>query len=255
MTQTLQDLFPEALARLADTLAPPDDPRPSLAFDEYLAPQQLADHLLRFAPQYAEADRRALVSIWIKYHFLRLVPAVVAASVLHNWRLPVHITSIRVTVGEEGLPAAFILPDLGNVWEREPRNGFERFDELLDGHLDPLIRTLCAQVKIAPKVLWSSVGHYYEWMLGELAGVGAAEGRIAQARQLLTASCRPNGYTNPLYGSIRYVQRPGIEALHRQRKHCCVRYLLPGKTLCATCPHTDKPPASYQPDAVPVRQA
>ncbi|UAW98442.1 siderophore-iron reductase FhuF [Halopseudomonas nanhaiensis] len=255
MTQTLQNLFPGPLARLSDTLALPGDPRPSLGISDYLAPEQLADNLLRFAPQYAQADRRALVSIWIKYHFLRLVPAVVAASVMHDWRLPVHTASLRVAVGADGLPEAFILPDLGSAWNRQPRNGFERFEELMDGHLDPVIRTLCGQVKIAPKVLWSSVGHYYEWMLGELAHAGAPQDRIAQARELLQATCRPNGYTNPLYDSIRYVERPDADAPHRQRKHCCVRYLLPGKTLCATCPHTDNPPAGYQPDAILIQQA
>lgn len=255
MIQTLPDLFPGPLARLGQTLTLAGDPRPSVDLQQYLAPQQLSDNLLRFAPQYADADRRALASIWIKYHFLRLVPAVLTASLLHNWRLPVHVASLRVVIGEDGLPEVFVLPDIGRPWSREPVNGFERFEELLDHHLDPVIRALCSQVKIAPKVLWSSVGHYYEWALGEVASAGAPEARTSQGRELLTTTCRPNGYTNPLYGSIRYVQRPGTDEPHRQRKHCCVRYLLPGKKLCATCPHTDNPPAGYQPDAILAREA
>lgn len=250
MTEQLQKLFQGPLASLGATLTLPDDPRPSMSVDQYLHPDRLADHLLRFAPEYIDSDRRALVSIWAKYHFLRLVPAVVAASVVHNWRLPVHLASLRIIVADDGLPAAFVLPDAGKPWKTEPRDGFERFEELLDGHLDPVIRNLCGQVKIAPKVLWSSVGHYYEWALGQLAEQGVAPQRVDQGRDLLRVTCRPDGYTNPLYDSIRYVETDQAETPHRQRKHCCVRYLLPGKTLCGTCPHTGNPPAGYRPDAV-----
>ncbi|AQZ93938.1 siderophore-iron reductase FhuF [Halopseudomonas phragmitis] len=238
-------LFPGPLAPLGQALVLADDPRPALSWDEYLEPERLQANLLRFLPEHGEGDPRARVSLWAKYHFLRLVPAVVAASLSSDWRLPVRASEVAVILGDDGLPAAFRLADAGKPWAHAPRHGFERFEELFDGHIDPLIRALCAQVKLAPKVLWSSVGHYYEWIVGELASQHLPVQRVAQAREWLEQSCRPDGFRNPLHDSIRYVARPGLEGVHRQRRHCCIRYRLPGKALCGNCPHIDKPPAGY----------
>ncbi len=247
MQPALSALFPEPLAALGDALVFGDDPRPSVSLEEYLAPAHVDSCLARFAPQYPHGDRRALVSIWIKYHFLRLIPPVIIASLNANWYLPVHAQDLRVIVGEDGLPAAFQLPDAGHPWQREPKNAFERFADLLDGHLDPLIRSLSSQVKLSPKVFWSSAGHYLEWILGELAGYPVHRAALEQTQDLIQQRCRPDSFRNPLHDSIRYVAREGDAQLHRERQHCCIRYKLPGKTLCSTCPHSCKPPPGYDP--------
>tara|TARA_B100000749_G_scaffold217356_1_gene172284 strand:+ start:51 stop:809 length:759 start_codon:yes stop_codon:yes gene_type:complete len=247
MIPALEPLFKGPLAPLGAWLALDDDPRPALSMAEYLNGDQLGDLLQRFAPQYASADQRGLVSLWGKYHFMRLVAPTVAASLLMNWRLPVRFDEIAVIVGDDGLPSAFQLPHQGSVWQSPPSDGFARFDTLFAGHLDVLIRELAARYKVAPKVFWSSVGHYYEWILGEIDTLGLAPEPVAQARQLLSERQRPDGTRNPLYDMVRYVPRAGQSTLHRQRKHCCIRYLLPDKALCDNCPHLDKPPAGYDP--------
>lgn len=255
MIPALASLFQGPLEPLGDYLVLPDDPRPSLSMDDYLAPEHLTDCLVRFAPQYIGEDRRALVSLWAKYHFQRLVTPVLVASLVLDWRLPVSAIGIAVIVGKDGLPAAFVLPDAGRPWQREPRDGFERFEELLDGHLDVMIRALRDQVKLAPKVFWSSVAHYYEATVQQLAGQALPQPRILQARQLLEQSCRPDGMRNPLHAQIRYLNAAepsdtDTQQPQRQRRHCCIRYKLPGKTLCGTCPHMGSPPAGYQPPGI-----
>ncbi|SDS63590.1 ferric iron reductase protein FhuF [Halopseudomonas sabulinigri] len=247
MIAALASLFQGPLAPLGDWLTLVDDPRPGISMADYLNSEQLSDQLQRFAPQYVNADQRALVSLWGKYHFMRLVAPVVTASLLANWRLPVHFNEVAVIVGDDGLPSAFKLPDQGAAWSSGPRDGFSRFESLFDGHLDVLIRDLAARYKVAPKVFWSSVGHYYEWIVEEVAKLPVAPERLAQARQLISDSSRPDGLRNPLYGCVRYRERAGAPELHRERKHCCIRYLLPDKALCSNCPHLDKPPAGYDP--------
>ena len=69
MIPALEPLFKGPLAPLGAWLALDDDPRPALSMAEYLNGDQLGDLLQRFAPQYASADQRGLVSLWGKYHF------------------------------------------------------------------------------------------------------------------------------------------------------------------------------------------
>ncbi|HEC52835.1 hypothetical protein LCGC14_0091650 [marine sediment metagenome] len=247
MIAALTPLFQGSLAPMADWLTLADDPRPSLSMAKYLNSEQLTDQLQRFTPQYVNADQRAVVSLWGKYHFIRLVAPTVAASLLHNWRLPVSFDEVQVIVDEDGLPTAFKLPHQGEPWSSAPSNGFTRLEALFDGHLDVLIRDLAVRYKVSPKVFWSSVGHYYEWIVEEVAKLPADAAAVTQARQLISAKNRPDGLRNPLHGCVRYRQREGEQALHRERKHCCIRYLLPDKALCSNCPHIDKPPAGYDP--------
>lgn len=254
MIPALAPLFRGPLEPIGDMLALADDPRPSLSMQAYLAPEHVVLCLARFAPHYMEHDRRALVSLWAKYHFQRIVTPVVAASLMLDWRLSVSAQHIRVIMGDDGLPAAFALPDAGGPWRHEPSNGFERFEELFDRHLDVMIRALRDQVKLAPKVFWSSAAHYYEATVQQLATQPIPEQRMLQAQQLLEQTCRPDGMRNPLHNQIRYVNaadRPdkADREPHRRRTHCCIRYKLPGKTLCGTCPHTDNPPADYDPQS------
>lgn len=239
--------FEGSFAFMAGWLVLADDPRPCLSMAEYLNSEHLSDQLQRFAPEYVNADQRAVVSLWGKYHFMRLVAPTVAASLLLDWQLPVEFDRLQVIVGKEGLPASFKLPNSGERWSQPPANGFARFEALFEGHLDVLIRELAARYKVSPKVFWSSVGHYYEWIVEEVGRQPVDAERLAQARQLITDSHRPDGSRNPLYGCVRYRQRTNELSLHRERKHCCIRYLLPDKTLCSNCPHIDKPPAGYDP--------
>ncbi|WP_369959639.1 siderophore-iron reductase FhuF [Pseudomonas sp. MBLB4123] len=246
MIPALAPLFQGPFGHYREVLVLADDPRPALSGPELVAPEQLEALLARFAPEQVGGDRRARVSLWSKYYFLRLIPPVVAASLVLGWRLPLDFQRIQVIVGNDGLPAAFKLPHAGERWPAPPGDPFERFAELLDANLLPFIQALNGCAKVAPRVLWSNAGNYFEWILSSLAALPLPEAMLADGKRLLDSRLRPDGRANPLYQPIRYVPREGAEDPLRQRRQCCIRYLLPGYALCENCPHIDNPPPGYR---------
>ena len=135
MIPAIAPLFQGPFAHYRDVLTLADDPRPALSGREFVSSLRLEEQMLRFAPEHAEGDRRALLSLWSKYYFLRLIPPVLAAGLILNWRLPLAFDEIQVVVGADGLPEAFKLPHAGERWSAAPANGFERFAGLLDDNL------------------------------------------------------------------------------------------------------------------------
>lgn len=240
MIEALAPLFAGPFASYRDTLVLRDDPRPSVPLTELLSPEGLPALLAGFAAEHAGGDRRALVSQWSKYYFVRLIPPVVAAALVLNRRLPLGIEQLQVVLDAQYMPQAFKLQDAGELFA--PTEPFARFAHLQDDNLLPFIQALTGQVKIAPKVLWSNAGNYFEWLLTELAKVVPGP-LLADGFALLQSAKRPDGTRNPLYQPVRYVELEGAAMPWRQRRVCCIRYLLPDLELCENCPLLDTPPA------------
>lgn len=240
MIEALAPLFIGDFASYRETLVLADDPRPSVPLAELLSPEGLPELLARFAPQQPGGDRRALVSEWSKHYFVKLIPPVVAAALVLNRRLPLHIDEIEVVLDARHMPQAFKLRDAGEPFT--PGDAFERFAHLHDDNLQPFIQALTSQVKIAPKVLWSNAGNYFEWLLTALARLLPAP-MLADGFTLLQTAQRPDGRRNPLYQPVRYIELEGAAMPWRQRRVCCIRYLLPELELCENCPLLDAPPA------------
>jgi ferric iron reductase protein FhuF len=97
-----------------------------------------------------------------------------------------------------------------------------------------LIATISERAGVSPKLLWSNVAVYADWVIREV-GVAMPERRVA-ALALLDQKDWPDGSANPLAGWIR--QETGPEsACFSQRRVCCLRYLLPGVPGCGMiCP-------------------
>ena len=157
--EALAPLFIGDFSSYRDNLVLHDDPRPSVPLRELLSDEGLPVLLARFGESYTGGDRRALLSQWSKHYFVRLIPPVVAAALVLNRRLPLDIDDIEVVLDEQHLPQAFKLRDAGEAFA--PGDPFERFAHLQHDHLAPLIQAFSAQVKIAPKVLWSNAGNYF----------------------------------------------------------------------------------------------
>lgn len=240
MIEALAPLFTGDFSSYRDTLVLHDDPRPSVPLRELLSAEGLPALLARFGETYPGGDRRALLSQWSKHYFVRLIPPVVAAALVLNRRLPLDLDDIEVVLDEQHLPQAFKLRDAGEAFA--PGDPFERFAHLQHDHLAPLIQAFTAQVKIAPKVLWSNAGNYFEWILTALGKVLPAP-LLADGFSLLQAPQQPDGRRNPLYQPVRYVELQGAVLPWRQRRVCCIRYLLPELELCENCPLLDEPPA------------
>lgn len=198
-------------------------------------PEVFSSVLNRFGEQYPDSDRRGLASVWSKYYFIKLIPPVVAASLILDHRLPLRLDQLQVMLGEQGMPLGFKLPDPGQRWAPAPSDAFQRFDDLLEGHLRPFIDTVATLTRLSPKVLWSNAGNYLEWLLGVLASA-IPHADLSHGHDLLNAPTLQDGRRNPLYQPVRYIRIAGHAELKRQRRVCCVRYRVNGLAFCENCP-------------------
>ncbi|MCJ2036120.1 siderophore-iron reductase FhuF [Methylobacterium sp. J-068] len=232
----LAPLFSGPLSAYEGRLVPFADARPGLSGTALLEPATLSAHLARFARTYPDVapDPRAVASIWSKHHFAALVVPTLAASLILGRTLPVALDAIAVVSDAEGRTLALKLRDAG-----APAPGPERFAPLIEGHIRPLAAALAAVSGLAPRVIWGNAGNVLDAILNkaELAAACDPSG-LAAARDLIRHRCGPDGRPNPLFDAVRYV---GPEAATRQRKVCCLRYLIPAQTLCAACPLPARP--------------
>ncbi|MFJ5296278.1 siderophore-iron reductase FhuF [Pseudomonas sp. NPDC088368] len=231
----LTPLFIGDFAHYRDVLVLDDDPRPSVPLRTFFTSGAFDDTLTRFGEQYPDSDRRGLASIWTKHYCVKLIPPVAAASLILDHRLPLDFADLQLMLDGQGMPRGFKLPDSGRRWSPEPADGFERFDDLIEHHLRPFIEGVTSRIRLSPHVLWSNAGNYFDWLLGVLAGeVPHAE--LRHGRDVLNAKTLPDGRRNPLYQPVRYLQVEGQTELKRQRRVCCVRYLVGGLAYCESCP-------------------
>ncbi|TDV57122.1 ferric iron reductase protein FhuF [Pseudomonas graminis] len=235
MIPALAPLFIADFEHYRDVLVLPDDPREGVPMRTVLTGKYLDDMLGRRGTAYPDSDPRGLASIWSKHYFIKLIPPVVAASLILDQRLPLHLDHLQLILNDDGLPAGFKLPDAGQRWMPGPEDAFERFDELLEHHLRPFIDIFARHVRLSPKVLWSNAGNYFEWLLGVLENA-MPHGDMSHGHQLLNAQLLPDGRRNPFYQPVRYLKVEGQDEPKRQRRVCCIRYRVNGLDYCANCP-------------------
>lgn len=246
MIDVLAPLFRGDFEAYREVLVLADDTRSAIAYDALLAPDAFGELQRRFGQRYGGDDRRALVSLWAKHYIVKLLPPVMGATLLLRWRLPLALAETRLVLDAEQLPQAFRLADKGEPFAADVNDPFALFASLLDDHLQPLFQAMASQTKLSPKVLWSNAGNYFENLLNLMAKAGMPAERLAPGRLLLETRTRPDGSRNPLFQPVQYLpvtDEHGQPALRRERKVCCVRYLLPELELCGNCPLKVKPPA------------
>ncbi len=235
MTLALSQLYLGPL----DFLTPPrveatpgDD---TLAARHLLDPAWLDALFDRFGAQYDHGDRRAVASLWSKWHFAGLAAHGLAANLLMERDLPLGIDELHLTQSPEGQTTGFSLGHAGRPLEAPGE--LSRFATLLDGHLTPLIEALASATGASPKVFGSNAGNYVEHFTQALADHPmASPGAVEPARALLASRHLPDGRRNPLYQPVRYVEPAEPEAPSRIRRLCCIRYLIDELGYCANCP-------------------
>ncbi|KAF1072459.1 MAG: Ferric iron reductase protein FhuF [Pseudomonas citronellolis] len=245
MIAALAPMYIGAFASYRDVLVDASDPRPSLPVEQLLQAPLLERTLRRFDPLHSDGDRRALASQWSKHYLVRLLPPVLAASLVLRRQLPVALAEVQVILDAQGLPEAFRLAHAGALLEGAPSDAFARFAGLIEGHLQPFIEQLAGAVKLSPKVLWSNAGNYLEWFLGEMAGAGLPALMLADGRALLDSERLPDGRRNPLWRPVQYLPVPTelrANGQWRQRRVCCIRYRLEHLGHCDNCPLLDCAP-------------
>lgn len=251
MIPILAPLFVGDLAPYRDALVLADDSRPSRPIRDWLAPGAFANVLQAYGAPHTADERRGLASEWSKDYLLRLLPPVMAATLVLGHCLPLSLDTLELALDDAGRPQAFKLPDAGHAWPPaqigSAEDPFRRFVPLIDEHLQPLIDALAEHSRLSPRVYWSNAANYVEWLVTAIAAkVPAAS--VADARAMLELRHRLDGRDNPLYRPVRYDTAGEGTAPRRRRRVCCVRYLIPAKPLCTNCPLTSVPGAAGSPD-------
>ena len=194
----------------------------------------LVELLKRFGAQYPRGDRRAVASLWSKWHFSALIGHGLAARLLLGRELPLSLEALSLTLSPAGQTTGFQLAHAGQAIDEPP--GSVRFAALLDGHLAPLIATLAAVSEASPRVFWSNAGSYVAHFAEALETHPlAAPGACAAAQTLMTERTWPDGRRNPLYQPVRRVN--GEDGTpHQVRRVCCLRYRIEELDVCGNCP-------------------
>lgn len=235
LSEELGELFTGPLSHCRGTLVTRGDDRPFFPASELLDEERLEDVLERFGLTHGDGgDRRVTASLWSQWYAGTLVPPAVAAGVLRGRVLPLGIDEIDVHLdAETARPIAFRLGSEGRV-DRDA-TPFRRFRSLVREHLDPLVRALAPHAGLSPDTVWTNVGRYVQWILDEIEGMNRAEEGGTSARLLLDAEAWPDGWGNPLHGTIRYVEEDGRRLA--RRKICCLQYLVADLEGCGDlCP-------------------
>lgn len=235
MTHALSTLYLGPLEGLTPPRVSPTPGPDALPAGTLLEPAYLVELFERFGRTYGHGDRRAVASLWSKWHFSALAAHGLAANLLLERDLPLGLHELYLMQSDEGQTAGLVLPHAGKpLAELDPG---ARFATLLDAHLTPLIEALAGATGASPKVFWSNAGNYFEYFAGALADhpmAGPDVGEPAQA--LMERRSLPDGRRNPLFRPVRYVTPadPGKPA--RVRRLCCIRYLIDELGYCANCP-------------------
>lgn len=221
----LQHLAPPAIAPVA-----PD----GMPARELLDPARLDALLTRFGVQYGRGDRRAVASLWSKWHFAALIAHGLATNLLLERDLPLGLDELHLAQSPEGKTTGLVLRHAGRpLAELDPHS---RFATLLDAHLSPLIEALAAVTGASPRVFWSNAGNYLEHFAGALADHPMAAPDVSEpAKALMASPTLPDGRRNPLHRPVRYVEDED-GAPRRVRRLCCIRYLIDELGVCGNCP-------------------
>lgn len=215
--------------------APPPGARVVRCCD-LLDPTLLADIFDRFCGQFGTCDRRAGVSMWTLYYFSSVSIASMVTALRLRCSVSLALANVEICLGNEHAePRGFLIA--GPMRRAEGAAAETMLQSLLGDHLQPLIEALAAAGGVSRKLLWNNVSVYLDWILGEIGkdeAVDPADVDLAAAG--VAAAVWPDGRANPLQGLMRAATgADGV--IVRQRRVCCLRYLLPGVAGCGhTCP-------------------
>lgn len=197
----------------------------------------LAEQLACFSDKtYPGEDPKAIASIWSKAHFATMLPPFMALMLLLQRQVDVRLEASGCTFWPDGTLRHIHLPDSGRIIEANDVNN--RFAALVEGHIRPLVEALADVSGVAKRVFWSNAGNIFDIATRRAHQMTGSNPAITDALALLEERRLPDGRTNPLHAPVRYRSTP--EGHDRQRRVCCIRYLIDRLGYCSTCPLTAK---------------
>lgn len=238
MIASLASCFGGTLEPYGAMVALAGDHAAPVAGRDLLDPAIVEGLLSRFATNYPGGDRRALISMWTQWHFAVAVIPTVAAILVLERDLPVDLDRTALALDAAGRPAAMVLAGDGACF---PAAAEARFACLIERHIAPLIDGFTRHFGISRRLLWTNAAAVFEWTLQQ-AAERAMPVPLSEGRALLASRVDAAGRPNPMFDAVRYPCGGGVAV--RQRKVCCLRYLLPGIADCGDlCPLPDVPSA------------
>jgi ferric iron reductase protein FhuF len=219
------------LAGFAKTLVL-DEARRVVPLGELLRGETLDRLLLQvYGPELMLDQRPVLVSQWMKYYAMQLIPPVMAASLMHRVGWPLAVDQLSFAVHERGFLDG-VRFDGAPFEASNSDDPFKRFAPLMD-NLQQVIARLSAYGGLAPGVLWGNAGDYLESCLRQLTRIEPAAGAVGDG--LLREKTRPDGRRNPLFNTITYIEGKDGHSV-RQRRSCCLSHRVEWVGRCEHCP-------------------
>ncbi|PRY65255.1 ferric iron reductase protein FhuF [Vreelandella songnenensis] len=231
---TLADCYQGQLVLFTPPLIGGTPPSGAVKASRWRNTALLEQDLSHYAARYPGGDKRAITSLWSKWHFSALTVPTIASHLLLNRDLPVELDDVHVILNEEGCTQRLWLPHEGEPMGTEA--GSERFAKLIDQHWAPLIERLAAISGAAPRVFWSNAGGYLDYYVNLLAEHPDVNHEALEAVRALLESRHLGGQRNPLFEPVRTYTPDGSDEEKRVRKLCCLRYLLDEFSVCSNCP-------------------
>jgi len=223
-------MFDGALAGFAGTVVV-DQKRPVSPLTELLRDEGLDRLLLKvYGPELMKDQLPVLVSQWMKYYAMQLIPPVVVASLAHGAGWPLGLDRLSFALHERGYldGVRFEGAVMPAPISDDP---FERFAPLLE-NLQLVIERLSDYGDVPATVLWGNAGDYLQTCLRQLSAAGDVS--VVAGYGLLRERLRPDGRRNPLFNTVSYIEKDGQTV--RQRRTCCLSYRVEWVGRCEHCP-------------------
>ena len=205
---------------------------PRLACRDLLTDDGFQAAVGRLVDRHPGVDRRAVLSVWSMYYFSHLAIGPAILWLRFRRAIPLSADALDLCLnGETGLPETIVVRD--PAAQIPAATAHHAFEALIFDHAAPLIGQF-ARAGLSPRLLWSNLAVYLDWIIREL---GKANARLAEeGLALLEAGRWADGRANPLHGLLGRMHEDGGEEFTRRRV-CCLRYLLPGVPGCGmVCP-------------------
>lgn len=206
---------------------------PRFACRDLLTEDGLPSAVARLVGRHSGVDRRAVLSVWSMYYFSHLAigPAILWLKFRRAVPLSPDALDLRLNAGT-GLPETIVVRDPNA--QVPAATVHHAFEALIFDHAAPVIGQF-ARAGLSPRLLWSNLAVYLEWIVRELGG--KVDPRLCEeGLALLECERWPDGRPNPLFGLLGRTCEGGADEFTRRRV-CCLRYLLPGVPGCGMiCP-------------------
>ena len=224
-------MFDGALDGFARTVVV-DQMRPVSPLTELLRDEGLDRLLLKvYGPELVKDQLPVLVSQWMKYYAMQLIPPVVVASLAHGAGWPLGLDRLSFAPHERGyLDGVRFHGDVMEVSVSD--NPFERFAPLLE-NLQQVIDRLSVYGDVPTAVLWGNVGEHLETCLRQLSAAGDVS--VVAGYGLLRERLRPDGRRNPLFNAVTYIEEQDGQSI-RRRRTCCLSHRVEWVGRCEHCP-------------------